>query len=434
MITEQDSSYLRRTIDLAEGGRGAVSPNPMVGALVVRGNKVVGEGYHRSYGGPHAETHALIAAGAAARGAVLYCNLEPCSYTAPGKHQPPCTRRIIESGVRRVVIGQVDPNPHVRGSGMDQLRRAGLEVDLAEDSGDCWRLNDAFNTWMALRRPFVHGFLGLSPEGTAGFAASVRGASAPGDAALDDCLKNLLTGRDAIAIDLDAELDAGKTASFGWLQPLHRLQRIIGAKGGNHPILIFDRFLRTPLDSDLLGDYGDRVLIIAGSADAEEGDAFAADVEGYLSRPDAPGDSPGSGGTGAVGEKERLLTASGVRVIRVSESGGRREGLPGVLWRLKGLGITSMLVLGSPAAGAKGNRFTMLRHPGFFDRITAPADVELPAGGLGAEAARRVWDMDAARRERVGDRCFIDVYHRDWLSRVQEFQGVHPEEMGREAC
>lgn len=422
MITEQDSRYLRRTIVLAEGGRGAVSPNPMVGALVVRGNRVVGEGYHRSYGGPHAETHALIAAGAAARGAVLYCNLEPCSYTAPGKHQPPCTRRIIESGVRRVVIGQVDPNPHVRGSGMDQLRRAGLEVDLAEDSGDCWRLNDAFNTWMALRRPFVHGFLGLPPEGTTGFAAPVRGASAPGDAALDNCLKNLLAGRDAIAVDLDAELESGKTASFGRLQPLHR---IIAAKGGNHRILIFDRFLRTPLDSDLLGDYGDRVLIIAGSADAEEGDAFAADTRG---------DAPGGGGTGAVGEKERLLTASGVRVIRVSESGGRREGLPGVLWRLKGLGITSMLVLGSPAAGAKGNRFTMLNHPGFFDRITAPADAELPAGGPGAEAARRVWDMDAARRERVGHRFFIDVYHRDWLSRVQEFQGVHPEEMGREAC
>ena len=422
MITEQDSRYLRRTIDLAEGGRGAVSPNPMVGALVVRGNRVVGEGYHRSYGGPHAETHALIAAGAAARGAVLYCNLEPCSYTAPGKHQPPCTRRIIESGVRRVVIGQVDPNPHVRGSGMDQLRRAGLEVDLAEDSGDCWRLNDAFNTWMALRRPFVHGFLGLSPEGTAGFTAPVRGASAPGDAALDNCLKNLLTGRDAIAVDLDAELESGKAASFGWLQ---RLQPIIAAKAGNYPILIFDRFLRMPLDADLLGDCGDRVFIIAGSADAEEGDALAADTRG---------DAPGSGGTGAAGEKERLLTASGARVIRVSESGGRREWLTGVSWRLKGLGITSMLVLGSPAAGAKGNRFTMLRYPGFFDRITAPADAELPAGGPGAEAARRVWDMDAARRERVGHRFFIDVYHRDWLSRVQEFQGVHPEEMGREAC
>lgn len=422
MITEQDSRYLRRTIALAEGGRGAVSPNPMVGALVVRGNRVVGEGYHRSYGGPHAETHALIAAGAAARGAVLYCNLEPCSYTAPGKHQPPCTRRIIESGVRRVVIGQVDPNPHVRGSGMDQLRRAGLEVDLAEDSGDCWRLNDAFNTWMALRRPFVHGFLGLSPEGTADFTAPVRGASAPGDAALDDCLKNRLAGRDAIAVDLDAELESGKTASFGWLQ---RLQPIIAAKGGNHRILIFDRFLRTPPDFDLLGDYGDRMLIIAGSADAEEDYSLAADTRG---------DAPGGGGTGAAGEKERLLTASGARVIRLSESGGRPEWLPGVLWRLKGLGITSMLVLGSPAAGVKGNRFTMLRHPGFFDRITAPADVELPAGGPGAEAARRVWDMDAARRERVGDRCFIDVYHRDWLSRVQEFQGVHPEEMGREAC
>ena len=422
MITEQDSRYLRRTIALAEGGRGAVSPNPMVGALVVRGNRVVGEGYHRSYGGPHAETHALIAAGAAARGAVLYCNLEPCSYTAPGKHQPPCTRRIIESGVRRVVIGQVDPNPHVRGSGMDQLRRAGLEVDLAEDSGDCWRLNDAFNTWMALRRPFVHGFLGLSPEGTAGFDAPARGASAPGDAALDDCLKNRLAGRDAIAVDLDAELESGKTASFGWLQPLHR---IIAAKGGNHPILIFDRFLRTPLDSDLLGDYGHRVFIIAGSADAEGDYSLAADTWG---------DAPGSGGTGAAGEKERLLTASGARVIRLSESGGRPEWLTGVSWRLKGLGITSMLVLGSPAAGAKGNRFTMLRYPGFFDRITAPADAELPAGGPGAEAARRVWNMDAARRERVGHRFFIDVYHRDWLSRVQEFQGVHPEEMGREAC
>ena len=123
----------------------------MVGAIIVDPveDQVIGEGWHETYGGPHAETVAIQAArethGAAAlQGATLYCNVEPCSYTARDKHQPPCTEAIIHAGIGRVVIGMIDPNPRVRGGGIRALRAAGVTVDLAPDPGPFQQFNHEF--------------------------------------------------------------------------------------------------------------------------------------------------------------------------------------------------------------------------------------------------------------------------------------------------
>ncbi len=144
--------YMRAALALAHKGAGRVSPNPMVGALVVRGRRVVGAGYHRAFGAAHAEVNALRRAGSAARGADLYVTLEPCSHY--GK-TPPCVDQVIASGIKRVFIGQVDPNPLVRGRGIRRLRAAGLEVMVGILREECSALNEAFSKHVTTGLPLV---------------------------------------------------------------------------------------------------------------------------------------------------------------------------------------------------------------------------------------------------------------------------------------
>jgi diaminohydroxyphosphoribosylaminopyrimidine deaminase/5-amino-6-(5-phosphoribosylamino)uracil reductase len=144
---------LERALELAERGRGTTHPNPVVGAVVVREGEVVGEGWHERKGGPHAEVVALEAAGEAARGATLYVTQEPCRHTGS---TPPCTKAVLESGIAHVVAGALDPNPKA-GGGLEELRAAGVDVELATGEPAFWARaqNDAWRTWVSLGRPFV---------------------------------------------------------------------------------------------------------------------------------------------------------------------------------------------------------------------------------------------------------------------------------------
>ncbi len=144
--------FMKQALTLARRGEGRVSPNPMVGAVVVRRGEVAGRGYHRSFGGPHAEVYALAEAGSRARGADAYVTLEPCSHT--GK-TPPCADALVKAGVRRVYVGMVDPNPLVSGRGIKRLRAAGIEVITGILEHDCRRLNEAFIKYITTGLPFV---------------------------------------------------------------------------------------------------------------------------------------------------------------------------------------------------------------------------------------------------------------------------------------
>jgi diaminohydroxyphosphoribosylaminopyrimidine deaminase/5-amino-6-(5-phosphoribosylamino)uracil reductase len=143
-------TYLDRALELAERGRATTRPNPVVGAVVVVGGEVVGEGWHERKGGPHAEVVALEAAGEQARGATLYVTMEPCGHHGS---TPPCTEAVLEAGVRKVVAGSLDPNPEV-GGGLELLRANGVEVEHA-DSFEARVQNEAWRTWIATGRPFV---------------------------------------------------------------------------------------------------------------------------------------------------------------------------------------------------------------------------------------------------------------------------------------
>ena len=120
-----DREYMARALALAEQGRGWTNPNPMVGALVVKNGQIIGQGYHRRYGDPHAERNALAHCSESPNGATLYVTLEPCCHHG---RQPPCTEAILEAGITRVVVGSDDPNPLVCGKGLEALRTHGVEV------------------------------------------------------------------------------------------------------------------------------------------------------------------------------------------------------------------------------------------------------------------------------------------------------------------
>ena len=147
-----DELYMKRAISLAKMATGHTSPNPLVGAVVVKNNTIVGEGYHHKAGEAHAEVHALDAAGDNARGATLYVTLEPCAHY--GK-TPPCAKRVVESGIARVVIGSTDPNPLVAGKGIQILTEAGIEVTTDVCVDECIQLNEHFFTFIQTHKPFV---------------------------------------------------------------------------------------------------------------------------------------------------------------------------------------------------------------------------------------------------------------------------------------
>jgi len=144
--------YMKQALALAEKAIGYTSPNPMVGAVVVKDNKIVGQGYHQSFGQPHAEVNALNDAGTQAKGARLYVNLEPCNHT--GK-TPPCTHAILESGISTVVMAMTDPNPNVAGKGGQFLKEKGLSVISGVCEKEAKFLNQAFYKFIQTGIPFV---------------------------------------------------------------------------------------------------------------------------------------------------------------------------------------------------------------------------------------------------------------------------------------
>lgn len=148
--TEFDRAMMRRCLELARRALGCTSPNPMVGAVIVKDGEIIGEGFHPRAGEPHAEVFALKAAGANARGATIYVSLEPCNHYG---RTPPCSEALIAAGVAKVVVGMVDPNPLVAGGGIAKLRAAGIEVIVGVEEEACRKLNEGFIHRILYKRP-----------------------------------------------------------------------------------------------------------------------------------------------------------------------------------------------------------------------------------------------------------------------------------------
>jgi diaminohydroxyphosphoribosylaminopyrimidine deaminase/5-amino-6-(5-phosphoribosylamino)uracil reductase len=150
--TDDDAGFMREALRLAAKGAGETSPNPLVGAIVVKNGVVVGKGYHQVLGGPHAEVNAIAEAGPAALDATLYVTLEPCNHFGL---TPPCTKAVVDAGIRRVVFGMVDPNPDVAGGGAEQLMSVGIEVKGGVLERECRELNQPFVKYVTTGLPYV---------------------------------------------------------------------------------------------------------------------------------------------------------------------------------------------------------------------------------------------------------------------------------------
>src|SRR5213592_4255072 len=175
VVTAEDRVHLRVALELAEGGRGRVSPNPLVGAVVVRDGEVIGEGFHAELGGLHAERAALEDCrkrGEGPAGATMYVTLEPCAHQG---RQPPCTEAVLEAGISRVVIGSEDPSEKAAGRGPGILRDGGVEVEFAagEEATTARLLNQPFRKHARTGLPLVTLKLAMSLDG--------RTSTAPGD-------------------------------------------------------------------------------------------------------------------------------------------------------------------------------------------------------------------------------------------------------------
>ncbi len=220
VFTPLDHQLMRRALELAERGRFTTHPNPRVGCVIAQGDRIVGEGWHRKWGEPHAEPLALAAAGEAARGASVYVTLEPHGYQG---RTPPCTEALIRAGVQRVICGELDPNPRVSGDGMAQLRAAGIDVHHGLLAAEAHELNLGFDRRMRTGLPRIVVKIAASIDGRIALA---NGASRwiTGEAARRDVHRlrasasAVLTGIDTVIADdpqltvRDASIDmAGRT-------------------------------------------------------------------------------------------------------------------------------------------------------------------------------------------------------------------------------
>jgi diaminohydroxyphosphoribosylaminopyrimidine deaminase/5-amino-6-(5-phosphoribosylamino)uracil reductase len=309
-----DAQFMRLALRLARRGCGATSPNPMVGAVLVKGGEIIGRGWHRRAGLPHAEIETLRDAqkhGHSPRGAALYVTLEPCCTHG---RTPPCTDAIIAAGIRRVIVGATDPNPRHAGKGFRILRRAGIEVAHGILSGECARLNEAFNHWIVHRTPFVTVKAAMTLDGKIA-TASGESKWITGEKArlhgmkLRQASDAILVGVNTILADDPSLTARTRTADGEWkmAKPLRRI--------------VLDSQARTPLTAKVVGDeFAALTTIVVGKrAPKSRVAALAKRVNVIV----APVSKPAIGNRQSAIDLRRLLKKLGAEnVARLLVEGG----------------------------------------------------------------------------------------------------------------
>lgn len=357
-----DERWMKRVLRLAQQGEGKTSPNPMVGAIVVKDDLVVGKGYHRKAGEPHAEILALEQAGATARGATLYVNLEPCTHYG---RTPPCAPRVIEAGVRRVVIGMKDPNPLVAGRGVSALSEAGIEVKVGVLEEACRSLNEAFCKYIVGKEPFVILKAAMTLDGRIG--------TRDGDSkwisneSSRQWVHRLRSAVDGIVVGIGTVLKD---------DPLLTAR----VKGGRDPLrIVLDSRLRIPENARVIGDEPSRLIV----ATTEASSASA----------------------------RRELERRGVRVM-VFDSRQGRVNLRSFVSAMGAMGMTSLLIEGgSELNGAfldEGlvDKLILFIAPKLIgDREAVPV-----LGGRGVSKLRDAIVLKGLKVRRLGDDLLVEGY------------------------
>ncbi|MBU4477712.1 MAG: bifunctional diaminohydroxyphosphoribosylaminopyrimidine deaminase/5-amino-6-(5-phosphoribosylamino)uracil reductase RibD [Candidatus Omnitrophica bacterium] len=252
-MNKADNRFLQLTILLAKKGEGLTSPNPLVGAVIVKNGKMIATGYHQRCGGAHAEVNALRKAGDAAKNAALYVNLEPCNHFG---RTPPCTQAIINAGIKRVVIGIRDPNPLTSGKGLAALKKAGISVSVAQrrEGVEYRRLNEIFFKYIVKKMPFVAVKAGQSLDGR--IATKTGNSRWITSAASRNYVQSLRNKYDAVMVGINTILKDDPCLSC----------RDKGKVKADAPVkIIVDDFLKTPPNARIFSAQSPAPVIIAAT-------------------------------------------------------------------------------------------------------------------------------------------------------------------------
>jgi len=294
-----DQHYMKLALELAAKALGRTSPNPVVGAVLVKDGRIVGRGYHHRAGGPHAEVNAINDAGEQARGATLYVTLEPCNHFG---RTPPCTHRILEAGIQRVVVAMDDPNPGVGGGGSRYLQDRNIDVITGIGEKEARTLNEAFVTWITTGRPFVVVKCAATLDGRiATRTGDSRWVTGPASRQFVHRIRHAVDGI-MVGVGTVKTDDPSLTT------------RLDGATGSDPTRIILDTRLSIPLTSKLLNQKSHAPTWVVC-------------------------------GTNAPADRRAALEKRGARVVTAPLKGHRID-LSALMQQLGGMGITSLLIEG----------------------------------------------------------------------------------------
>lgn len=359
--------FMRKALEIADKGRGMVSPNPMVGAIIVKADRIIGEGYHEKYGGSHAEVNAFSNADIdEVEGATMYVTLEPCSHY--GK-TPPCVDKIIEKKIAKVVIGVLDPNPLVAGKGVEKLKSAGIEVEVGVLEEECKKKNQVFMKYIIDKTPFVIMKAAMSLDGKiatkTGESKWITGGIAREEVhKLRNEVAGIMVGVNTVIMD-DPELTC----------------RI---KDGKNPIrIIVDSALRIPKQSNIVNSSSKIRTIIATTDKAMEKDI----VE---------------------------LKNKGVEILVTNTKEGKVD-LKDLMKRLGSLGIDSVLLEGGGELNYSALKSGIVDKVQIYiaPKIIGGSLVKGPVSGEGIQLLRDAFMLKSLSTKVVGEDILIEGYIRN---------------------
>ena len=350
-----DEQMMARAISLARNGLGRTSPNPLVGAVIVRDGRIVAEGWHRKAGTPHAEIHALNMAGELARGATVYVSLEPCAHYG---RTGPCAKALVEAGVSRVVVAMMDPNPKVAGKGIAILQEAGIQVTTGVLEQEARQLNEVFLKWMTTGLPFVALKTAMTLDGKIATAAGqsqwiTNEASRYETHRLRDVYDGILVGINTALADNPA------------------LTTRLKEYPGRNPVrIVVDSRARLPLESKLVTDGAARTIVAVTA--------------------------------GAPADRLEALRSAGVEIIVAGSS--NHVDMHSLMEQLGAMKISSVLVEGGGSVN-----FSLLQA-GLVDRVYAfiapklvgGRDALTPVEGEGFQELDRAVELENIQLRQLG--------------------------------
>lgn len=367
----KDIAVMKRVLRLAGKASGMTSPNPMVGAVLVKNGKIIAEDYHRKPGAPHAEALVIQKAGEKAKGATLYVNLEPCCHT--DKRTPPCTKAIIKAGIKKVVIGMKDPNPKVSGKGIEELSKSGINVVSGILEKDSIRLNEAYAKYIMTKRPFVILKVAMTLDGK---IATPEGES------------KWITGEEArgkvhqLRSSVDAVMTAIGTVKADDPQLTARIKKGTRdeGQGTRSPIrIVIDPEFEIPIDAKILNTPPKTVIVTKVS-------------KGQVSE-----------------SKKKTLLEKNIKIIDYE---GERVDLKWLMKKLGGIGITSVLIEGGSSLNSHALEYGIVDKVMFFiaPKIIGGRESYPAVGGKTFKKLSDAYRIKDIKINRIGGDILIEGY------------------------